>query len=474
MNLLPLGFNIFIIIGFLLASGMGCPISVADYSISTLIETTGPVQDRFSGAFSQADENGTYVSGVYSDSVMTNDGIMSLSKQVSMTGDKSTNHGFDTQKILKYSSGLTGGHLIADEYILTSSDNYINETNHGSTCFGETCAAPACVSKENSASFSIINAKNLVMSSSGRSSDGTMDYIINIDSPDNNTSEGGLEGTIITAYHGNIKTPTSEVALYDRTLVSGLIDTFSRWYHAEEQLDLIAASSVSGAFHDKTIMEQKFSQNNTATGEILSGTTVYSQDVITSGGRTDETRQITASDSITAERIIEYSSDGDRSIQVSEHAIATRIDESNGNSESQTCVLGENVLTADEKSPYKEAAAETGITGVSSAKISSSTHIANNQHNNDLNLEYRANIMIPAGFNESLVMEMKDNDNDGRFEDLNGNGRLDMHDLVLLFQNFRWIGESNLSLRIDFNKNGRADFADIVTLFNYMNMTSSK
>ncbi|OQB37465.1 MAG: hypothetical protein BWY05_00787 [Euryarchaeota archaeon ADurb.Bin165] len=82
--------------------------------------------------------------------------------------------------------------------------------------------------------------------------------------------------------------------------------------------------------------------------------------------------------------------------------------------------------------------------------------------------------MIPAGFNESLIQGMRDNDDDGRFEDLNGNGRLDMHDLVLLFQNFRWIGESNLSSRIDFNNNGRADFADIVTLFNYLNKSQSK
>lgn len=69
---------------------------------------------------------------------------------------------------------------------------------------------------------------------------------------------------------------------------------------------------------------------------------------------------------------------------------------------------------------------------------------------------------------------MKDTDNDGRFEDLNGNGHLDMNDLVLLFQNFRWIGESNISLRIDFNNNGRADYADIVTIFNAMNQTRTR
>jgi hypothetical protein len=123
------------------------------------------------------------------------------------------------------------------------------------------------------------------------------------------------------------------------------------------------------------------------------------------------------------------------------------------------CALGGTISSGEEKSPYKQASAQTGIAGVSSARISSTTRISDPERSDELNLEYNANVMIPIGFNASMVQEMKDTD---------------MHDLVLLFQNFRWIGESNLSLRIDFNKNGRADYADIVTIFNSMNQTSSK
>ena len=472
MNLLPSGLRILIISGLLILSSMGCLITDADYSVSTLINTTGPVRDSFSGVFLQSDGNYTGAKGVYSDLVMTNDGTFVMTKHVSMTGGAMSG-AFDTQKILEYSSGQTGGHLLADEYILTSTAGPSNDTAR-MICFGDPYAVNPAFSREHSASFSIVNAQSLALASASRSSNGTLEYDLNIGSPGSNTTDPGLTGTVITAFIGKTITPGSEVTLYDRTLISGLIKTLSRWYKGGETLELTAASSESGPIHDKTIMEQRISQNDTVSGESFHETRVYTQDIMTSGGRTDETRQVTGSESIIAERLVDFTSDGDRSIRASEHAVATRISGEKDDTDSPACVLGGKVQSAEEKSPYKEASAETGVAGVSSAKITSSTNIGGNQNADGLNLEYRANIMIPAGFNESLIQGMRDNDDDGRFEDLNGNGRLDMHDLVLLFQNFRWIGESNLSSRIDFNNNGRADFADIVTLFDYLNKSQSK
>jgi hypothetical protein len=472
MNLLPSGVRIFLLAGLMVASGMICLITAADYSIGTIIEATGPVRNSFTGTFSQADGNGTNVSGVYSDSVMTNGGSLSLTKQVGMS-EKSSGQGFETQKVVGYSSGTSGGHLIADEYVLTSSDMYSNKTQ-GAICFGDPYLVSSCISGEQSASFSIANAKTLTLASAGRSSNGTLDYSLSIGTPQSNASNPGLEGTVISAIHGKTKTQSGEVSLYDRTLISGLITTFTRLYHGGEQQELSEMTSTTGSVHDKTILEQKYSQNDTTSGKISSGTAVYAQDVMTNGGKTHETRQISGSGSISSERLVEYTSDGDRSIQASEHVVATRMSEGQEDSGTPACALGGTISSGEEKSPYKQASAQTGIAGVSSARISSTTRISDPERSDELNLEYNANVMIPIGFNASMVQEMKDTDNDGRFEDLNGNGRLDMHDLVLLFQNFRWIGESNLSLRIDFNKNGRADYADIVTIFNSMNQTSSK
>ncbi len=59
-----------------------------------------------------------------------------------------------------------------------------------------------------------------------------------------------------------------------------------------------------------------------------------------------------------------------------------------------------------------------------------------------------------------------DPDGDGRFEDLNGNSRLDFNDVVLFFNQMDYIATNEPLTAFDFNNNGRIDFSDIVTLFN--------
>jgi PKD repeat protein len=58
-----------------------------------------------------------------------------------------------------------------------------------------------------------------------------------------------------------------------------------------------------------------------------------------------------------------------------------------------------------------------------------------------------------------------DPDNDGLYEDFNGNGQLDFDDIVTLFESASDPAVHDDSDRYDFNGNGRFDFDDIVTLF---------
>ena len=60
----------------------------------------------------------------------------------------------------------------------------------------------------------------------------------------------------------------------------------------------------------------------------------------------------------------------------------------------------------------------------------------------------------------------QDLDNDGKYEDVNGNGREDFADIVLLFNQMSWIEENEPVTAFDYNNNGRIDFADVVILFN--------
>jgi PKD repeat protein len=59
-----------------------------------------------------------------------------------------------------------------------------------------------------------------------------------------------------------------------------------------------------------------------------------------------------------------------------------------------------------------------------------------------------------------------DPNNDGLFEDINGNGRLDFADVVTYYNNMAWITQNGLIAYFDYNHNGRIDFNDVVKLYN--------
>lgn len=59
----------------------------------------------------------------------------------------------------------------------------------------------------------------------------------------------------------------------------------------------------------------------------------------------------------------------------------------------------------------------------------------------------------------------RDLDRDGLYEDVNGNGRADFADVVLLFNQIDWVNQNGPIIAFDFNGNGRIDFADVVRLF---------
>ncbi|MCK8519848.1 PKD domain-containing protein [Methanoculleus sp. 7T] len=59
----------------------------------------------------------------------------------------------------------------------------------------------------------------------------------------------------------------------------------------------------------------------------------------------------------------------------------------------------------------------------------------------------------------------RDPNNDGWYEDINGNGEIEYDDVVALNTNMQWIEENNLVPLFDFNNNGKIDYDDVVMLF---------
>ncbi len=71
-----------------------------------------------------------------------------------------------------------------------------------------------------------------------------------------------------------------------------------------------------------------------------------------------------------------------------------------------------------------------------------------------------APILVPNGIGGA-----GDPDGDGLLEDVNGNGRYDFADVVLLFNRLDWCW-AHAPWAFDYNGNGRVDFGDVVLLFN--------
>ena len=58
-----------------------------------------------------------------------------------------------------------------------------------------------------------------------------------------------------------------------------------------------------------------------------------------------------------------------------------------------------------------------------------------------------------------------DLNNDGLYEDINGNGILDFGDVVAYYDNMNWIKENATIVFFDYNNNNLIDFDDVVKLF---------
>jgi beta propeller repeat protein/parallel beta-helix repeat protein len=64
-----------------------------------------------------------------------------------------------------------------------------------------------------------------------------------------------------------------------------------------------------------------------------------------------------------------------------------------------------------------------------------------------------------------MVKPPLDLDGDGKYEDVNGNGRKDFADVTLYFVQLQWLAANEPLAAFDYNGNGRIDFADVTWLF---------
>jgi PKD repeat protein len=78
------------------------------------------------------------------------------------------------------------------------------------------------------------------------------------------------------------------------------------------------------------------------------------------------------------------------------------------------------------------------------------------------------------GTSVSVLLDSRDLDGDGVYEDVNGNGERDFDDVVTYFESLDTDAVRNYPLAYDFNGNREVDFDDVVTLFGSTSGVSSR
>ncbi|MFH0967154.1 MAG: hypothetical protein V1862_05685 [Methanobacteriota archaeon] len=406
---------------------------------------------------------------LYRDSSMSNGGALLLNKKVG-TGSGGSTDSIEAQKVLSYNSAGTGSHIAVSDDAAFSSTKTQDSDVTPICAFASGSEGTLNQSTSASASLDIINANTLQLTTSTRITPGDLQYsvIANTSLPFENYSS---PATIVSSFTYDDQTADEMNRVTDRSKVSGIFDLFNRVYRGGKSTTIQAQTqTTSGMVSSKTTAEHTYAQRNgTDQPPEWSGSMVYAADSMTNGGSFDEIRTLSSEKTISSQRALSYLANGSTSMQTEERIVALKEDPiGNDSATGIKCVFaGENPNITD-KSPYQSIVGSSQVFGVDSAQISSTAKIDMGSDENGsipLKVDYKVDITSPVQFDAMIVQVMTDPDKDGKYEDLNGNGRQDIQDLVLLFKNFEWLSKSSLSPRFDFNNNGRVDLADLTQAF---------
>lgn len=447
----------------------GISVNAAEISIGTVIDTVGMVSDRTSISQGTGVPGLNGSSSLYRDSTMTNGGSLALTKTVTSGGKTADTQATGAQKVLQYDAGTTGGHMALSENMITSSAGGNNAADSPVCTLITSGSSSQNHSVSSSASLDIVSATALQLTTRTRISPGDLEYSVsaNTSLPSGNYS---APATVKTTFSYGSQTAEEMNRATDRSMVTGLFDLFNRVYRGGDGATIQAQTEGSGMVGSKTVAEHSFSQvNATEKSPGWSGSTVYAADILTNGGDLDETRSLTADSKTTSQRVVTYHANGSTSMQTQERLVATKEVATGANMSSDPrCVFVGSIDNNSTTASFQSVAASSQLMGVDSAQSTSRASLDIGNKNNGtgpLVADYNVDITSPIQFDAMLLQTMADQDKDGKYEDLNGNGHHDIQDLVLLFKNFEWLSKSSISPRFDYNSNGRVDFADLTHAF---------
>jgi PKD repeat protein len=454
---------------FVILSGFLSGACAATTRIDSIIDTIGPVYEK-QRIFSNNPANGF----LYDSSLISNGGsIQEVKNTLYQSGQ------LDTTTVLTYDSEGRG-HMVASEMLRyltqpaangTETDpSCVFTTSDATTLLGYTDANAPSSYTRGIVSSSIATGDALAYQSTGSVSAEGLSYQMEVQPPNGQES---MNARVATASAYAVDSRTEETRVHESLVTSGSIGLVSESYQIGDRYDASHQLMSEGAVIERVVV----SDFHLSGGEIrpVTDQLVYTAGTTVGKGDFNEVRLLTLDESIETTRVISYDQeDTSGGIIVTEFVRAERAGGVGAdNAAEPDCVFSDSDLVSDISGVQSSAVAHASsqFIGVASAMSETMTQVTfGAEAENGLSLVYDSHISAPADLRSEFELYVHDLDGDGLYEDLNGNGRLDFADLIVLFDNMSWLLEDERGSLFDFNQNGVLDYADITALFDMIQM----
>jgi len=435
-------------------------VSATTVRIDSLIDTVGPVVEK------QVVHSNSLESGVlYRSSLMSNGGSLQEAKNTLYEKGE-----LDTTTIVTYDS-QGRGHMVASELIGYQFLSFAaNGTGTEPSCvFSQPYAVSADTTNvpisyaRGLAGSSVATGDTLAYQSVGHVRPEDLSYQISV-APREGENTTDARVSTMAAYLVDSKTGGTRV--HEDLVIAGQLGQLRQSYQMGTRYQTDQQLSVEGAVIEKvTVYDVSVSES--ATTSAVNKLT-YAAGATVGQGAFHEIRLLNLDGGIDTTRLITYDrKETSGGIIVTEQVRAERDALSGSGSGTDPVCIFSLIQKQDEAGALESAGAYASSRIIGADNISSETitRVSFDSGGAGIDLQYETHILAPVDLRSEFELYVHDLDGDGLYEDVNGNGRLDFADLIVLFDNMAWLVEDERGLLFDYNRNGKLDYADLLVLF---------
>jgi PKD repeat protein len=250
-------------------------------------------------------------------------------------------------------------------------------------------------------------------------------------------------------------------------VVVGYLEELSKSYQMGDEYHTAQDLSSEGAVIEHvTVYGASISENPALP---VANQLTYTAGAIVGAGPFHELRMLDLDEGIDTTRLVAYDRGETSGGIIIMELIRAERDEmpGGGDGTGSGCIFNDLsfIETVTETQGHAEAYTSSRIIGVDNLLSEVMTRVVFGSAEKGIDFHFESHIEAPADLRSEFELSMRDLDEDGLYEDLNNNGRLDYADISILFENMAWLVEDERGLLFDFNHNGKLDYADIVVLF---------